>query len=396
MRLQTTRHFLFASAAVVAFASPAFALDGADVLKKINAAYAAQGGEIAAKSVAVNGSTVTLSGVTFGAYGNKEQTFPVGDVTLEGVEEDNGGYNIDKMSFQNIDYAHETVAVNVSDLYMSGIVVPADTAAGNVDSLLFYDEAHSGPATVKIDGKEVASFEESTATMTRSEDKGTISFDVNASGFKADLATVPDPKSKEALEKLNMQTLAGELSISGSWEVASGTFNIEEYSIDLKDVGRLNMAFSFSGYTLKFIKSMQDAIKAQAANPNKEQADQAAGLAMLGLMQQLTFNSAEISFDDAGVTKRGIDYAASEQGTTADQLSQMIKGMVPMMMAQLNVPELQNAVSEAVNTYVDDPKNFTISAAPAKPVPFPMIMGAAMGAPNTIPQVLGVTVTAND
>lgn len=396
MRLQNTRHFLFASAAVIAFASPAFALDGADVLKKINAAYSAQGGEIAAKSVVVNGSTVTLSGVTVGAYGNKEQVFPIGDVTLEGVEEDHGGYNIEKMSFQNIEYAHENVAIDVTDIYMSGIVVPADTTTGNVDSLLFYDEAHSGPATVKVDGKEVASIEESSATMTRSEDKSTISFDVNASGFKADLAGVPDPKSKEALEKLNMQTLAGELTISGSWEVVPGTFSIDEYSIDLKDVGRLNMAFSFSGYTLNFIKSMQEAIKAQAANPNKEQADQAAGLAMLGLMQQLTFNSAEISFDDAGVTKRGIAYAASEQGTTADQLSQMIKGMVPIMMAQLNVPELQNAVSEAVNTYVDDPKNFTISAEPAKPVPFPMIMGAAMGAPNTIPQVLGVKVTAND
>lgn len=396
MRFQTTRQFLFASAAVIALASPAFALDGADVLKKINASYAVQGGEIAAKSIAVNGSTVTLSGVTFGAYGNKEQVFPVGDVTLEGVEENNGGYNIEKMSFQDIKYSHENVAIDVSDIYMSGVVVPADTTSGDADSLLFYDEAHSGPATVMVDGKEAFSIQESSATMTRSEDKSTISFDVSADGFKADLAGVPDPKSKEALEKLNMQTLAGDLSISGSWEMAPGTINIDEYSIDLKDVGRLNMALSFSGYTLNFIKSMQEAIKAQAANPNKEQADQAAGLAMLGLMQQLTFNSAEISFDDAGITKRGISYAASEQGTTADQLSQMIKGMVPIMMAQLNVPELQNAVSSAVNTYIDDPKNFTISAEPEKPVPFPMIMGAAMGAPNTIPKVLGVTVTANE
>ena len=36
------------------------------------------------------------------------------------------------------------------------------------------------------------------------------------------------------------------------------------------------------------------------------------------------------------------------------------------------------------------------SAEPANPVPFPMIIGAAMGAPNTVPGVLGVKVTAND
>lgn len=67
MRLKSTRQVLFASAALLTLSAPAFALDGGDVLKKINAAYAAQGGEIAAGSVAVNGDTVTLNGVTFNA-----------------------------------------------------------------------------------------------------------------------------------------------------------------------------------------------------------------------------------------------------------------------------------------------------------------------------------------
>ena len=396
MRLQTTRQFLFASAAAFAFASPAFALDGADVLKKINAAYSVQGAAVEAKSIAVNGSTVTLSGVTFGTAADPAQKIPVGNVTLDGVEEDKGGYTIEKMSFDNVKFAQEGIAVDATDIYMTGVSVPADTNTGKLDSMLFYEEAHSGPVIVKIGEKESFSVAETNTTMTKSDDDSTVSFDLNASGFKADLSGVTDPKTKDAIDKLKVQTLNGDLTINGSWEVAPGTLTVEEYALDLKDVGRLNMAFSFSGYTLNFIKSMQEAVKAQAANPNKEQADQAAGLAMLGLMQQLSFNSAEISFDDASITKRAIDYAAGEQGMTGEQLAQTIKGMVPIMMAQLNVPELQNAVSAAVNTYIDDPKNFTISAAPAKPVPFPMIMGAAMGAPNTIPQVLGVTVTANE
>jgi len=74
----------------------------------------------------------------------------------------------------------------------------------------------------------------------------------------------------------------------------------------------------------------------------------------------------------------------------------MLKGMTPLMLAQYNVPELQNMVSAAVNTYLDKPGSFTITAEPANAVPFPMIMGAAMGAPNTLPKVLGVKVTAND
>jgi hypothetical protein len=96
------------------------------------------------------------------------------------------------------------------------------------------------------------------------------------------------------------------------------------------------------------------------------------------------------------ITKKALDYAGSQQGETGDQLAQSLKGFVPMMMAQFNMPELQNQVSAAVNTYLDGPENLTISAAPEKPVPVPMIIGAAMGAPNTIPSVLGVKVTAND
>ena len=396
MRLKSTRQVLFASAALLTLSAPAFALDGGDVLKKINAAYAAQGGEIAAGSVAVNGSTVTLNSVTFNAAADPAKKIPVGNITLEGVEENNGGYKIKNARFDNIDYKQENIEIKASDIYMSGLVIPADATTGNVDALMFYDEAHSGPISVSVDGKQAFSLEETSATMSVSDDKNSIGFELDASGFKADLSEVTDPATKDAIEKLKLQALSGDMTMSGSWEVASGTVDVEEYAIDLNDVGRLNMSFGFSGYTLDFIKSMQETVKAQAANPNKEQADQAASLAMLGLMQQLSFVNAEISFEDASITKRAIDYAASQQGMTGDQLAQTIKGMAPIMMASLNVPELQNMVSTAINAYIDNPKNFSITAEPEKPVPFPMIMGAAMGAPNTLPKMLGVTVTANE
>ncbi|MFS8123846.1 hypothetical protein QD336_15625 [Rhizobium sp. BR 250] len=396
MRLKSTRQVLFASAALLTLSAPAFALDGGDLLKKINAAYAAQGGEIAAGSVAVNGSTVTLNSVTFNAAADPAKKIPVGNITLEGVEENNGGYKIKNARFDNIDYKQENIEIKASDIYMSGLVIPADATTGKVDALMFYDEAHSGPISVSVDGKQAFSLEETSATMSVSDDKNSIGFELDASGFKADLSEVTDPATKDAIEKLKLQALSGDMTMSGSWEVASGTVDVEEYAIDLDDVGRLNMSFGFSGYTLDFIKSMQETVKAQAANPNKEQADQAASLAMLGLMQQLSFVNAEISFEDASITKRAIDYAASQQGMTGDQLAQTIKGMAPIMMASLNVPELQNMVSTAINAYIDNPKNFSITAEPEKPVPFPMIMGAAMGAPNTLPKMLGLTVTANE
>ena len=54
-------------------------------------------------------------------------------------------------------------------------------------------------------------------------------------------------------------------------------------------------------------------------------------------------------------------------------------------------PKLIFKIKDAVN-----PKALTIAAAPANPIAFPMIMGAAMGAPETIPGLIGLKVTAND
>ena len=213
--------------------------------------------------------------------------------------------------------------------------------------------------------------DESEANLTKQESDAGFDFDATMSGIKADLSDVEDAKSKEAIEKLGLKTLAGEMTMKGSWEVATGNVSLEEYAFDFANVGRLAIAFDISGYTLDFMKSMQEAMKAAETNPNKEEANQAMGLSMMGLIQQLTFNSASMRFDDATITKRVLDYIGSQQGVTGDQLAQSLKGMVPLMMAQLNVPELQNQVSSAVNTYLDAPKSLTICGRTGQPGSLP-------------------------
>ncbi|MCF3642298.1 hypothetical protein LXM94_20210 [Rhizobium sp. TRM95111] len=386
---------MLAGAAFVALAGPALALDGADLVNKLNAANVTSGVTIGYANIAVDGTTLTLQGVTVKpAEGNAAE---IGDVTLEGVAEDgSGGYTIETVAFPNINKTKDDVTVVASDLKLGGVSIPAEANTGTLDSLLMYESASSGAVSVTAKGTEVFAMSGMEANITRMENDAGIEFDATLSDIKADLSQVEDPKAKDTIQKLGMQTLGGEVTMSGSWELASGTLSVDEYAFDFTDVGRLDLSFAISGYTMDFIKGVQDAMKVSQANPNKEEANAALGMSMMGLVQQLTFNSANITFEDASLTKKLLDFAGSQQGVTGDQMAQSLKGLVPIMMAQLNMPELQNQVSEAMNAYLDDPKSLTISAEPDKPVPFPMIMGAAMGAPNTIPQVLGVTVSAND
>ncbi|MBW6420482.1 hypothetical protein KX729_03440 [Rhizobium sp. XQZ8] len=396
MIYSTKARLLAAGAALSLFAGPALALDGNDVVAKLNKALSIQGGAgLSAESVTTNGSDVTLNKAKFTAPDGK-QSLQLGTIKMLGIEEDSGSYYVDKVSFDNVNVTEEKMTFVASDMSISGLSIPADANGNDMDSVLLYEGAHVGKISATLDGKPAFSIDSSDATLEVADDNSSIDFDVKMNGIKGDLTLVDEPEAKDTIQQLGLTSIDGKVSMQGSWELKDGTLDIEEYAFDFAKVGKLNIALSISGYTLDFIKSLNETTKTMAADPNNQEAQQAAGLAMLGLMQRLTFNSAEIRFDDAGITKKGLEYAAKKQNTTADQLTQMLKGMTPMMLAQLNVPELQNMVATAVNTYLDKPGSMTISAEPKEGVPFPMIMGAAMGAPNTLPTVLGVTVKANN
>ncbi|XAZ24756.1 hypothetical protein LVY75_16300 [Sinorhizobium sp. B11] len=395
MTFYRTTRLMLSSAAILSFAGSAFALDGQDLLKKINAAYSQQGGTVTADSVDIDGTTVTLKNTSFKP--NAGEPIAIGDITLSGVEEqDDGSYYIEEAAFPDISSSKEGVTVSAQEMTLGDISVPAQPG-DTIDSMFFAESAHTGPIKVVKDGAEVFSVLESDMNATLREDESGFDFDGAFKSMKADLSQAGDsPDSKEAIEKLALQHIQGDITMKGAWDIEPGTIDLSEISFDITNVGKLNFGFKISGYTMAFMKSMQDAVKQSEANPNKEEAQQALGLAMLGLAQQLTFDSAQIRFEDASITKRALDYAGSKQNVSGQQMADSLKAMTPIMLAQLNIPELQNAISAAVSTFLDNPKSLTAKATPEKPVAFPMIVGAAMGAPNTVPQMLGVKVSAND
>jgi len=395
MTFYRTTRLMLSSAAILSFAGSAFALDGQDLLKKINAAYSQQGGTVTADSVDIDGTTVTLKNTSFKP--NAGEPIAIGDITLSGVEEqDDGSYYIEEAAFPDISSSKEGMTVSAQEMTLGDISVPAQPG-DTIDSMFFAESAHTGPIKVVKDGAEVFSVLESDMNATLREDESGFDFDGAFKSMKADLSQAGDsPDSKEAIEKLALQHIQGDITMKGAWDIEPGTIDLSEISFDITNVGKLNFGFKISGYTMAFMKSMQDAVKQSEANPNKEEAQQALGLAMLGLAQQLTFDSAQIRFEDASITKRALDYAGSKQNVSGQQMADSLKAMTPIMLAQLNIPELQNAISAAVSTFLDNPKSLTVKATPEKPVAFPMIVGAAMGAPNTVPQMLGVKVSAND
>lgn len=242
--MMRTSHFrtLLAGAALASLASPAFALDGADLLAKLNATYATSGVTISSSNVAVDGSTVTLDSAELKATGS-EAPVKLGTITMDGVEEDGeGGYTVETVSFQDINVTEADATVSAKDIAINGVIIPGTVVPGTLESLLMYESATAGPVSVTSKGKEVFSMSGMEANIKRMDADAGLEFDATLSDLKADLTSVEDPKAKDTLAKLNMQTLEGKVSMSGSWELASGKLAVDEYAFDFKDVGRLNLA----------------------------------------------------------------------------------------------------------------------------------------------------------
>lgn len=129
----------------VLFANSAFALDGADVLKKLNGAMVAQiGDSIEAGNIDVNGSTVTLRNVTYTP--RERDGITLGDVTMTGVAERSGGYTIEKILIPDVTIEQKNLSVSVTGLRVDDLAIPANAALNDIDSVFTY-RAHIGPVS---------------------------------------------------------------------------------------------------------------------------------------------------------------------------------------------------------------------------------------------------------
>ncbi|MDX8469111.1 hypothetical protein RFM26_25775 [Mesorhizobium sp. VK23B] len=371
----------------------AFAADPA-VAERVKATLAAQGVDISWTGVSGDDSNVVLQGVSIKPAAEKE-ALPLGDVKLEGVTETNGGFDIATVSTSPFEHSKDGVTLNLSPFVIHDMKVPAEGSTDPLGSMMMYKSAELSNMTVKVGDKTAFSMDGLAVQITPPADGKAMDFTANTEKFNADLTLVDDPKSKEAIEALGYQNISGNISMAGTWQPSDGKMELSKYDISVDNAGTLGMTFDLGGYTVDFIKSMQAMQKQLASQP--EGADNSAqGMAMLGLLQQLSFNGASVRFDDDSLTGKVLDYVGKQQGMSAKDVANQAKAIVPFGMAQLNNPELTAEVSAAVNKFLDDPKSLEISAEPPSSVPFALIMAGAMSNPLDLPKTLGVKVKANE
>ena len=151
---------------------------------------------------------------------------------------------------------------------------------------------------------------------------------------------------------------------------AQQTMDINTLVLDLVDLGVFDLAMSAAGVGPE-----------AAMNPQ---------FAMMGA----TLNSARLSYDDSGLMARAFDFAAEQEGTTADALVEEALAELEAARSMITSPQGQ-AIQDALVAFISDyraPKGpIEVTLAPTAPVNMMMLMSTPD--PNTLVETLGINVT---
>lgn len=351
-----------------------------------------QGVTIEWDSIEVSGDNGVLNGVKIGREGD---LLPISNINLDGVSEVAEGYAIEAVTLDRYYRAEGNDSLTVDGVAMTSVLLPNEASIDSYGGSVFYETADIATVNIVSKGKEIFSLTDVHAEISPSDDAGkAMEFSGAAEGFTVDLTVIEDPQQAAVIKALGYEKLDGYLEMDGSWNPADGKLMLNEYSMSVVNAGSLGLSFDLGGYTPELIASIRQIQKQMTENPDGDSSQQ--GMAMLGLMQQMIFHSAEISFADDSLTNKIIEFVAQQQGMSASDIRNQAKAVLPFALAQLNNPEFTTMVTQAVSAYLDDPQSLSVRAEPGSPTPFAMIMASGMSNPVDLIKSLNVKVTAND
>lgn len=371
--------------------SSAYAVDGQAFAERLRQVVNGDTAAFAFSNVTTDGEDVILNGVTLTPSAPGATPMPLGDVQFDAVTgSDAEGWRAERVTVPDSDQTEDGMRVTTAGVGMTGLEIKGTAAAAPSLAPISFEDATVASIAVERGGQSVAEVDNvRVRNQTTSNDGLASTFEIGQ--FRV---TPPAPAGgSNVLGELGYETLSGDLSGNAAWNPQDGTLTLDPLQVEVENAGALNFSYTITGYTPSFIQSLAQVSEQMRATGG--QSDQS-GMAVIGLISQLYLRSAQLEFDDRSLTGRVLDYYAKQNNQTREQLVANLTNMMPMALSYLQNPEFQASVAAALSDYLNDPQSLRLSIAPAAPIPATQIIGAAMGAPQTLPQVLNLTVESGN
>lgn len=320
------------------------------------------------------------------------QEFSLGDLNFKNVTEDKeGNFTAETLNIDAIYYDNQKETMAFKNIALSQIhlvspqntnlllkAAPLENAAIEQISFLNNNQTYFKMVNIQL----IYTAQSSNDVITTKLTIPNISYDPLKEG---------NPSAVKTLADLGYNTLDGSVILNGDWNIKTGNLKINDYEINVNNVGKLSLSMAVQGFTPEF----NDNFKAFMSNMQTQKDQNMVTMAALGLAQQISFENYSMRYDDASLTNRILDDNAKQSNMTRDQIVAQIKGILPFVGMQIKNPAFVTQLTDQVGKFLDNPKNLTISAAPDKPTPFSILMATGMSAPETLIDTLHVKVEAN-
>jgi hypothetical protein len=362
--------------AVVLGAGEAHAADAKQVADALVALVAAGGKATASyDNASASGDDVTITNFKVTGEGN-DLTVP--SVVITGAQpRDKGGFTAASMSMNGGKMTtEEKQDVSWDEASADGVTIPSPDevkakahvtpfTGGKLTNLTVSGGDLKAPITVaSVDGKVAV------------DDKGSpTDFTGHLISLKIPLESIEDDQ-RAVIQALGYnEPFEVNMTIDGGYQTASDTLDFRSFVIDTTNVGKITIGGRFPGVPLSKLE-------------NPEQAKTVASTAKL--------ESFSFRFDNAGIVEKLLDMQAKQSGMSKEDFVTQITGGLPFMLNFIGNEAFQKKVADAATAFLNDPKSITISAKPAAAVTFVQIMGAGQTAPQTLPDLLGADIQANN
>lgn len=193
-------------------------------------------------------------------------------------------------------------------------------------------------------------------------------------GLELPLAFVQHQMAQMILAGLGVNPVKADASLSLSYVEEDQSFALDE-SVSIEKVGEVTAEAALTGIPPEFF---QNPLQGQYA------------------MESAALQGFSFDFTDGGIVSFVVGMMSEQAGVSAAEFAEGIASQIAMMVAiKTGDQQLAQELAETLRAFLDDPKSLFVRAAPESPVEISEIMKAAQQAPKTIPDILNLSITAN-
>ena len=368
-----------AGAIVLLFSiSPAFAAtDPAAVAGLLAAAVAATGeATLTYKSTAASGDAITLTEVALTAGDGNSVTVPA--LVLSGVAlRKPGGFTAAAMAADGGSATARGNTVTWATAAFADVVVPsADEIKARAKVRPFRKLTLAGFSVTGTDFPAPVAIDAITGEFGDIAAGAPANILVRATGAHLPASLLSNSIVSAMVTMLHYDQFIADITLDSEYDTTADTLTLHALSVDAADVGKLTIAGKVSHFSLRGMADPKTSAAARAA----------------ARLDQLT-----LRIDNAGFVERMLDMQAQLLGGTRDDVrSQIVDGALPFALSFVSNETFRDQFLAAVSAFLKDPHSLTITFSPTEPVPLGQAARTAARSPGSLPDLLALTVQANN